>query len=234
MTRCLEHIPAVFDPLYHQSLRDTIVEHYQRIDSGQLPGEEIGFVPSASSFPLKSLCTVATVLRALAPRVVARLNALLGDDIRVDLDIAWVRRQFAPVARPPPAAPHYWHQDGAWGFDFLGARSAGEVLPTKTLWIALDDCGEKAPGLEFICEPPRGLLSLEALEPAQLEKRQPQTAHWYPNLLAGDGLLFSGEYLHRTHVHASMKYNRHSIELRFIDGRRIPQRLAQHQFLQLV
>lgn len=226
-----ECLPQALEGSWRRALRDRVTAMYRGIDSGRLSPADLGFVPSSSSFPLQRLLPVEALLRALHPSVIARLQALLGPGVSVDVDIAWVRRQFAPAGRPAGAHPHSWHQDGAWGCDFLRAPQGEALLPMQTLWIAPDDCGVDAPGLEFVDAVPARMLTLEELQPARVEARYGASRRRRPRLRAGDALLFGGSLLHRTHVDDGMTRTRHSIELRFVDGARIPARLAAHRFL---
>jgi hypothetical protein len=180
------------------------------------------------------LPTIAASL--LASEVGSICHAQLGDELVCAIDHCWVRRQYAPGHYPPGHAAHAWHQDGALGFDFLGAgaqipRSA--LLSMLTCWIALTRCGVEAPGLELVDCELDALLPLAALTDESVRARHAKAGFLRPAMAAGDALVFGGGVLHHTHVHAAMHLDRTSVELRFFAAGDIPERLRHGRFLHL-
>ena len=170
----------------------------------------------------------------LAGEAGGRVRRRLGERLALDLDQCWVRRQYAPANRPAGHAPHSWHQDGALGFDFLGAPSReGALLTMATCWIALVPCGVDAPGIEFAGAEQVELLPLPALADAQVRARHPEADRWRPRLEAGDALVFGGGALHRTDLADSMGRDRTSLELRFFPAAHPPPGLRGDRFLTL-
>jgi hypothetical protein len=160
----------------------------------------------------------------------------LGEALACDLDRCWVRRQYPIADRPPRHAPHAWHQDGALGFDFLAAAPTVDdepLLAMRTCWIALTPCGRDAPGLEYVAAAPAGLLPLAALADDAVHARYRADRFVRPELRAGDALVFDGGVLHHTHVDATMRYARTSLEIRFFAADRLPARLRGDRFLPL-
>ena len=199
------------------------------------PGRD--FNPHSSS--LRATAVAALDLRRIAASLLsgdvgAIGRARLGDALALDLDQCWVRRQYAPARAPAGHAPHRWHQDGALGFDFLGATSTeGALLAMFTCWIALTPCGDDAPGIEFAGSDRTDLLPLAALADAEVGACHPQPDRLRPVLEAGDALVFGGGVLHHTHVAATMTRDRTSLELRFFPTGSPPPRLRGDRFLSL-
>ena len=186
----------------------------------------------AAAVPALDLGRIATTLLAGEVGALARLR--LGCILALDLDQCWVRRQYAPANRPPDHAPHSWHQDGALGFDFLGAPSReGALLSMATCWIALTPCGADAPGIEFAGGEASELLPLPALADAEVQARHPASDRLRPVLEAGDALVFGGSVLHHTHVADAMIHDRTSLELRFFPAANLPPRLHGDRFVTL-
>ena len=163
-------------------------------------------------------------------------HAQLGNELVCAVDHCWVRRQYAPGRYPRGHAAHAWHQDGALGFDFLGAgaqvpRSA--LLSMLTCWIALTPCGADAPGLEFVDREIDALLPLAALADEAVRARHHEGELMRPVLAPGDALVFGGGVLHHTHVLPAMHLDRTSVELRFFPAKDIPERLRHDRFLRL-
>ena len=176
------------------------------------------------------------LLRSLASgRISALLRPTLGANIAVNLDQAWVRRQYAPARYPPLHAPHGWHQDGALAFDFLALGCAtpppNALLDMVTCWISLTPCGRDAPGLEMIARTLNELVPMDDLRDAELRCRFPEIALERPLLDPGDALLFPGGTIHRTHVTSHMPGDRTSVELRFFRADAIPRRLQGDRFI---
>jgi hypothetical protein len=151
----------------------------------------------------------------------AAIVARLGPAPQCNLSHSFLRH-----GRPP----HHWHQDGALRFDFLAHADrpppADALLEMLTCWIALTPCGEHAPGLEWVAAPLAGLLRPPELTDAAVLARFGGGCRVRPVLQAGDGLLFDGALLHRTHLTASMSEPRTSVELRFFRAGPTPPRLA--------
>ena len=187
------------------------------------------YVPTASSFTLEVAFPEngRRILREIANSPVRScIEQALGGSAACDLDQAWVRRQYAPSRYPAQHAPHMWHQDGALGYDFLGAMTTGHdakaLLPMVTCWIPLTSCGVDAPGLEFVTERTEELMPVTSLQDVFLRSQYPAEAFWKPAMQPGDSLLFRSGVLHRTYVISEMTRDRTSIELRFVLGDKIP------------
>jgi ectoine hydroxylase-related dioxygenase (phytanoyl-CoA dioxygenase family) len=243
--------PKVIPEAIIQEWAKTAEECYQRIQTieqqGGLeavqkslsPGQK--YVSTASSFTLEAAFPEESgrrILKQIADSPVRNcIEEVLGGQAVCDLDQAWVRRQYAPSRYPARHSPHAWHQDGALGYDFLGAMTTGHdakaLLPMITCWIPLTPCGVDAPGLEFIAERTEALLPVTSLQDAYLRSQYPAEAFWRPVMQAGDSLLFRSGVLHRTFVTSEMIRNRTSIELRFVLRDQIPGRLAQDRFVAL-
>lgn len=162
------------------------------------------------SMPLAGALDIDAVLAVLQPRLQPALQA--GADLLVGQ--CWVRR-----ARPA----HTWHQDGALHATFDGGEA---LLPIVTCWLPLTDCGVAAPGLEWVEPELTRLLDPRELTDDAVHASHAPDAFVRPDLRAGDALLFGGGLLHRTHVTPRMNRPRTSLELRFIDRREHPPRLA--------
>ncbi len=187
-----------------------------------------GFVPTASSLRLSALpqhALIDAVWAALGPD----LTAALAGPVAVNLDNAWLRRQYPLGAGPRWHAPHGWHQDGALGHDFLSPPADDPGLVTMiTTWIPLVACGVDAPGLTWVGPDRPDLLPLAALQPAAVDAQYPPAEHQRPALSPGDALWFGGGVLHRTHATAEMTAARTSVELRWLRADALPARLAAH------
>lgn len=193
------------------------------------------FVSTASSLLLEAALSEAQlkdlfgVLRA--SEAAAWITARLGAPVAVDLDQAWIRRQYAPSRYPPLHRPHGWHQDGALGFDFLSrSGSSNGLLSMVTAWITLNECGSSAPGLELLTRPLPGLLAPAELTESAVSARFSSAGFSRPVMNPGDALLFEGSVLHRTYVNPAMTADRTSIELRFFPAEQLPERLAADRF----
>jgi hypothetical protein len=242
---------AVLGPSLLCSLSRSIDRRYREIDrirAVQGPwavaatlGAGQRFSPTASSLTLSAVLAEidrASLLRALVgDPVLELLENALGTRVVLDLDQAWVRRQYAPANYPQLHAPHGWHQDGALGFDFLalGSRSPppDALIDMLTCWIALSPCGADAPGLEIVARGLQEILPIATLTDDVLRERYPPDAFERPLLAPGDALIFRGGTLHRTHVARSMREDRTSVELRFLRAGAIPQRLQHERFVSL-
>jgi hypothetical protein len=172
----------------------------------------------------------------LADEVGALCREHLGSELACAVDHCWIRRQYAPDRYPPGHVPHSWHQDGALGFDFLGAAPPSPraaLLSVLTCWIALTPCGKDAPGLEFVDREFDSLLPLASLADKAVRARHDERDFERPVLQPGDALVFGGGVLHHTHVRPGMHLDRTSLELRFFASGKIPNRLRQDCFLNL-
>ena len=203
------------------------------------PGQK--YLPAASSVSFDAIFEEPRRRRILGALAAGPLRGLiehgLGETCACDLDQAWVRRQYAPGHYPPGHAPHGWHQDGALGFDFAagGATEPGPeaLLHLVTCWVPLTPCGSEAPGLEFLARRWERLRPVAGLREEQLRVEFPPEEFHRPVLQPGDGLVFLGDTLHRTHVTPEMRRDRTSLEFRFVAANRIPPRLAMDRFLPL-
>src|SRR5207245_70955 len=201
------------------------------------PGQR--FVATASSVTLGAVLSDQEIQVLLATIVAGAtgewIRAELGARLAVDLDQAWVRRQYAPTHYPAWHAPHGWHQDGALAFDFHSqpgeAFPDGALLSMVTCWVSLDACGLDAPGLELVTQRLTQLVGPAELSPVYIGSRFGPDEFWRPVLQPGDALLFCGEVLHRTHVIPAMTQDRTSIELRFFPGNKLPARLNGDRFV---
>ncbi|MFY7960156.1 MAG: hypothetical protein ACOVVK_08785 [Elsteraceae bacterium] len=105
-----------------------------------------------------------------------------------------------------------FHQDGS----FLG----GEDTETINCWIALDDCGVDAPGLEVF--PQRidellpvggpGAVTSWEIEESVAYGRLGADKAWLPTFKAGDAFVFDHLHLHRTHLTPAMTRDRFAAE----------------------
>jgi ectoine hydroxylase-related dioxygenase (phytanoyl-CoA dioxygenase family) len=210
-----------------------------RLPQNLPPGEK--FVPTASSFTIGAILNardLQTILNTILTNPSGEwLKRQLGHAVICNLDHSWIRRQYAPHRYPRFHAPHAWHQDGALGFDFLaypdGNYPPDALISMVTCWIALDDCGNDAPGLELITQEQPELLSPSGLTDARIRDRFLPEHFWRPVLQPGDALLFTGEILHRTHVVPAMMHDRTSIELRFFPADDFPARLKNSRLTQI-
>jgi len=199
------------------------------------------FAATASSFTLGTVLTQKEIRKLLAP--IGNCSAgnwiitELQLPIAVDLDEAWIRRQYARGRYPPLHSPHGWHQDGALGFNFhaMAGAPAPEraLLKMVTCWIALESCGLQAPGLELITRRLPQVLSPPQLTDVSVHGSFTPEEYFRPEFEPGDVLLFAGDILHRTHVTSSMTRHRTSIELRFFPGNKLPVRLQRDRFVLL-
>lgn len=105
-----------------------------------------------------------------------------------------------------------FHQDGS----FLGGADA----ETINCWIALDDCGVDAPGLEVFPQRVKELLpvggpgavtSWEVSESDAYDRMGADQA-WFPTFKAGDAFIFDHMHLHRTHLTEAMTRDRFAAE----------------------
>lgn len=191
-----------------------------------------GLLPAAGCPAVVADFDAQPLLQALCGGpLAAQVAARLGAGAWCNLDQCFLRHQYPPATRPPQAHPHSWHQDGAVGHDFaLAPEADGGLLAMLTCWIALTPCGaDLAPALEWVAASPPRLLA-----PAELTDDAVRAAFGggivaAGALAAGDALLFDGTLLHRTSVHAAMRCERWSAELRFFAAP--PERLRGQRFV---
>ena len=197
------------------------------------------FVPTASSLSLASLDAEAgfDVARAVVSADPLRgvLLAVQGGPVTIDLDQAWLRRQYAPGRYPERHAPHAWHQDGALGYDFLAAPltasgGPGSLLPMVTGWAPLTPCGRDAPGIEVIATPLDRVRAAMSLSDEAIRRDFGRDVFWTPAMEPGDVLLMHAGALHHTHVTAGMTRDRTSVEVRVFPAGAPPARLAADRF----
>lgn len=115
------------------------------------------------------------------------------------------------LRRVPVDSGGAWHQDGA----FLG-----EDIRTVNVWIALDDCGRDAPGLDVV--PTRidsvvdtggeGATFDWSVSDEAVRQASRGVPAIRPEFGAGDVLLFDQLFLHRTACEPEMTSERHAIE----------------------
>jgi Phytanoyl-CoA dioxygenase (PhyH) len=230
-----------------RALRSSIDSKFEQIESTMRGGRSVNevmsspeqYVPTASSFTIGAAIpqsALDVVLARIADAPTGQwIQDELENEVACDLDQSWVRRQYAPSRYPQFHAPHGWHQDGALKFDFAAHQPPfpNALLEMVTCWITLDTCGEHAPGLEIVIQKLDGLLAPVELTNESVQKRFLAEKLWQPKMDAGDALLFPGNYLHRTHVAATMTNDRTSIELRFFMKNRIPRHLQFDRFVEL-
>jgi len=197
---------------------------------------EARYLPSARSIALPSVVSPPILMAAFTASLKEYLIEELGPTPACDVDLAWLRRQYPPSLRPAVSAPHNWHQDGAYGFDFTDEKLSLDdaLVPMLTLWAPLQACGELAPGLELVANPDHRLIDLPSLEENEISKRWPYDQRWRPVMKPGDVLLIKSHVLHRTHVTSHMTQVRSCVELRFFPAQSIPLRMASHTFVAMV
>jgi len=235
LTKCKSQIDVEYRKLEMARERGGVEAATRLIAVGQR------FVPTASSLTIGAVLSDETLQIVLAELDAGSAGAWirneLGTGLACDLDQAWVRRQYAPRNCPRFHAPHGWHQDGALGFDFLshqhGTFPSDALLPMVTVWIALDSCGAEAPGLELVTQRLETLLAPGDLTDDRVRARFAAAEFWRPVMQPGDALLFRGDVLHRTHVTPEMMKDRTSIEIRFFEANKIPERLKGDRFINL-
>ena len=158
------------------------------------------------------------------PAVRTALVTHLGKTQHLLVDQCWARHQRPPQRREAGQTPHSWHQDGALGFDFLRQLppyAPGSLRRLLTCWVPLVDCGEgRAPSLAWFDPPWPELLAPASLRDdhiaSVMNRLVPGAQCEHATMQAGDGLLFGGGAVHRTHATADMPHDRISLELRWI------------------
>lgn len=203
------------------ALRDAAVSCFQSIANQPAP-PHYRFSRASHSVVVSALSdfgivnTRDLVAPLSAPGLADVFTALIGPGWTCNLEQSWVRKKFAP--RAAPAAGYHiqdWHQDGALGVRF--PPEPGPEIPMTPLlicWIPLDPCGFDSPGLEFVRRRQPALLHFTELADAAIRNRFPPQEFWAPALEIGDGLVFTNDILHRTHVLPGMQKNRISVEYR--------------------
>lgn len=148
---------------------------------------------------------VADILEDLV--VMPHLTAYFGARPMLALNAGSVR-----MADVTSEKPCLFHQDGT----FLGGLTAR----TLNTWIALDDCGVDAPGIEVIPYRTDELLPAGKNVEMDWEIQDEQvygrfggrSAGWAPEFKAGDILVFDHMNIHRTHMVKGMTRNRFALE----------------------
>jgi hypothetical protein len=125
------------------------------------------------------------------------------------------------LRKAEPSVSGAWHQDG---------KFMGEVKALN-LWLALTQCGERAPGLDLV---PRRLeqhvatQTDEAMMPNQVSQRVAEEAAGElpilrPGFEPGDALLFDELFLHKTASDPRMRRPRYAIESWFFGASAFPE-----------
>jgi len=226
-------------------LRDEVDQWYANIDLLRLkhgpskveehlpPGSK--YLPVVSSIGLSAVMPPQQLIDGFSPDLKATLIAGLGPNPVCDVDVSWLRRQYPVCLRPPSTHPHSWHQDGAYGIDFMNLeKDDPSLLPMYTVWLPLHDCGEEAPGIEIILDSPHSFISPSKLAEKHIVQHWPERDYWQPIMKPGDALLIAGHSLHRTYCCDTMTQMRGCVDLRFLPALPLPERLASHQVISLV
>ena len=203
-------------------LREAATRCFQAISSRTSLPDHYQFSRSSHSVLLAALldfgCDRAEELAApLSATGLEKLfSAAIGSEWTCNMEQSWVRKKFAALPVPPPGYHlQNWHQDGALGVRF--PLEPGPVIPMTrllTCWIPLNPCGIDSPGLEFILRRHPALLHFTELDDSALHQRFSAQDFWAPALEFGDGVVFTNDILHRTHVRPEMTQNRLSVEYR--------------------
>ncbi len=125
------------------------------------------------------------------------------------------------LRKAEPSVSGAWHQDG---------KFMGEVKALN-LWLALTECGERAPGLDLV---PRRLeqhvatQTDEAMMPNQVSQRVAEEAAGELPILRpvfepGDALLFDELFLHKTASDPGMRRPRYALESWFFGASAFPE-----------
>lgn len=149
--------------------------------------------------------------------VVDAIEGYLGERPALSSEKCCFRR--APVA---PLQEDY-HQDGAF---------FGEACRTVNCWIALDHCGDTAPGVDVLPRRVDRVVSTGTvgagmywtIAPSVVDEVSGGTAVVRPVFEPGDALLFDHLLIHRTAVDLSMTSERLSIECWFFGPSTYPDR----------
>jgi hypothetical protein len=129
--------------------------------------------------------------------------------------------QKCALRRTDPQEPGGWHQDGS----FMGRVHALNV------WLSLSDCGETAPGLDFIPRRLDGVIPTggegttfpNQIAPSAVDEAAAQTGVIRPRFAPGDAVLFDDIFLHRTGSNADMPDSRYAIECWFFGASGFPE-----------
>lgn len=217
----------------YRELESLVAEHGIWGAAGQLPPGTRYQAPVAA-LGIDAVAGWEALAHSLDSMVWAASRALLGGQIGFDLDICWLRRQYPPARRSPGQEPHRFHQDGAYGMNFLEtAPGDRELLPIVVAWMPFVTAGGAAPGLEFVTEGPRGVLGLDELDDKAIEARWPAANRVRPIVAFGDVVLLAGQALHRTWVTDAMSEVRTCAELRIVQAEPLAPRLTGHAILDL-
>lgn len=199
-------------------------------------GEELApgtrYQASVTALGIDSVEGWESLAASLDPVVWEAAGGALGGEFVFDLDICWLRRQYPPSMRSPGQGPHQFHQDGAYGLNFL-ETTEGErrMLPIVVAWVPFVDAGGDAPGLEFITSGPQHVLGLEELHADRVDADWPEERRVRPVVEFGDVVLLAGQALHRTWATDEMTRVRTCAELRMVPTAEAAERLAGHRML---
>lgn len=230
----LQHLPKLLPAGMLDTLKERADASYIQINqvskSRQLPHifkipHGGVYVKSSASFTLEAVLgydeTLSLITEILS---IPQLLSYLPESYFVNLDQAWVRRQF-PLHISKTGA-HQWHQDGALGYNFLeqAADLDHGLLDMLIIWVPLVSCGTDAPGLEFINFRQARVLGLTELNDVHLKTLYPPDVFLTPKAEPGDVLVFGGNMIHRTHKTTSMTNERTSLGIRVFSS--IPNRCS--------
>ena len=168
------------------------------------------------------------------------ITEMLGVEIVCNLTRSRITKQYALENYHALHTPNSWHQDGALGVPFPTKDSLEKskfFSPNMTemiiCWIPLVDCFGDCPCMQLIKKPLQQLLHFDYLNDGELKKIFEPNDFWVPELKFGDMLIFLNGTLHQTFVTKSMKNNRTSVELRFMNPSKIPDWMKSDLFLQI-
>jgi hypothetical protein len=167
------------------------------------------------------------VLAIDSPRLSFELGELLRAAALPELVKGYLREQplvagdKSTLRKAEPAVSGAWHQDG---------KFMGEVKALN-LWLALSECGVRAPGLDLV---PRRLEAHvatqtdEAMMPNQVSQRVAEEAAGglpilRPVFEPGDALLFDELFLHKTASDPRMRRPRYAVESWFFGASGFPE-----------
>lgn len=200
--------------------------------SNHIPSN-IKYLPTASSIGLSAIKQPGDIISALSVDVKQTIKQILGENPICNIDISWLRRQYPACFKDPIATPHSWHQDGAYGIDFMDEKNERSLLPMVTIWLPLHICGQSAPGIELILDSPHAVLAPSELMPESIGRRFAKHTYWQPEMAPGDALLIASHTIHRTYQKPSMINFRGCVELRFLSPKIYGNRLSQGSCIKL-
>jgi hypothetical protein len=223
-------VRGLFDAETCERLRAVAAETYRRYDLGvgrplTVPDcVKSGYVSEQGMAndgqPLARFRKFGSLSLGMCPMALAVISAVLsrskvkdcvegyfGQPIGLSLNSSSIR--LSEIDNP---VRRVFHQDGA----FLGGQDA----ETLNCWIALDPCGESAPGLEVFPQAIDELLAFDKpgayvsweIDDALVYERMGAEKAWYPTFQPGDAFLFNHLHVHRTYLTPEMKENRFAVE----------------------